>query len=139
MKLKDLAKELGLHEKTVVLFLKSKGYGNLASDSMLNNTQIELVRETFSKDNAKKRIAVFVGSFDPFTVGHESIVRRGLALFEKIIIGIGYNVNKKTFFPVEKRIEWIRKTFEDIPDRIEVMEYEGLTVDFARYQDLIRL
>ena len=83
--------------------------------------------------NSKEpKIALFAGTFDPFTVGHESIVRRGLALFDKIIIGIGYNVNKKNFFPLEKRIEWINKTFEDIKDLVEVHPYEGLTVEFAR-------
>jgi len=79
-----------------------------------------------------KKIALFAGTFDPFTVGHESIVRRGLLLFDKIIIGIGYNSNKKNFFPVENRIQWIRQTFADVSDRIEVHSYEGLTIEFAR-------
>ncbi len=83
-------------------------------------------------NNKEQKIAVFAGSFDPFTVGHESIVRRALSLFDKIIIGIGYNVNKKSFFPLDKRIEWINKTFRDISDRVEVYAYDGLTVEFAR-------
>ncbi len=131
--IKSLAKELSLNPRTVVLFLKSKGYKDLSPDSILNDTQVSLVEDAFSKDKNKNlKIAVFVGSFDPFTVGHEAIVRRALSLFDKIVIGIGYNVNKKNFFPVEKRIKWIRQTFSDIPDRIEVMEYDGLTVEFAR-------
>jgi pantetheine-phosphate adenylyltransferase len=75
--------------------------------------------------------AIFPGSFDPFTVGHEDIVRRGLSLLDKIYIAIGFNANKRDFFPIEQRAEWIRKVFTDEP-RIEVVSYEGLTVDFAK-------
>ncbi|PWE01177.1 pantetheine-phosphate adenylyltransferase [Marinilabilia rubra] len=78
-----------------------------------------------------QKTAIFPGSFDPFTVGHENIVRRGLSLVDKIFIAIGYNSNKKDFFPIEQRIEWIEKVFEDEP-RIEVVTFEGLTVDFAK-------
>jgi len=53
-----------------------------------------------------ERVAIFPGSFDPFTVGHENIVLRGLDLFDKIIIAVGYNSNKKEFFPVDRRVEW---------------------------------
>ena len=77
------------------------------------------------------KTAIFPGSFDPFTVGHEEVVRRGLSLFDKIIIAVGYNSNKKDFFPLETRMQWIREVFiED--ERISVEKYEGLTVDFAR-------
>ncbi len=78
-----------------------------------------------------EKTALFPGSFDPFTVGHENIVGRGLELFDKIIIAIGFNANKKDFFPMEQRIEWIKTIFEG-EKRIEVKTYEGLTVDFAR-------
>ncbi len=78
-----------------------------------------------------EKTALFPGSFDPFTVGHENIVGRGLDLFDKIIIAIGFNANKKDFFPMEQRIEWIKTIFEG-EKRIEVKTYEGLTVDFAR-------
>ncbi|MFA8434446.1 MAG: pantetheine-phosphate adenylyltransferase [Marinifilaceae bacterium] len=77
-----------------------------------------------------ERIAIFPGSFDPFTVGHESIVRRGLPLFDKIIIAIGYNSDKKQFFPIEKRIQWIKEIFKDEP-KIEVDFYQGLTVNYC--------
>ena len=77
-----------------------------------------------------ERVAIFPGSFDPFTVGHEDIVLRGLDLFDKIIIAVGYNSNKKEFFPVANRVEWIKEIFWDIP-KITVRKYEGLTVDFA--------
>ena len=78
-----------------------------------------------------ERIAIFPGSFDPFTVGHESIVKRALSIFDKIVIMIGYNANKKPFFPVEKRMKWIREVFEG-NSHVEVESYDGLTVDFCR-------
>ncbi len=78
-----------------------------------------------------QKTAIFPGSFDPFTVGHENIVRRGLSLFDKIYIAIGFNANKKNFFPVDQRAEWVRSVFDD-EKRIEVVTYQGLTVDFAK-------
>ena len=77
------------------------------------------------------RIAVFPGSFDPFTIGHEMIVRRALDLFDKIIIGIGINPEKKSFFPLEQRKKWIEQIFENEP-KIHVETYQMLTVDFCR-------
>lgn len=78
-----------------------------------------------------ERVAIFPGSFDPFTVGHESIVKRALPLFDKIVIMIGYNSNKKQAFPLEKRGHWIKKVFRNEP-KIEVETHEGLTVDFCK-------
>lgn len=78
-----------------------------------------------------QKTAIFPGSFDPFTVGHENIVRRGLSLVDKIYIAIGYNSQKKDFFPLEQRIKWIKQVFDDEP-RIEVVTFQGLTVDFAK-------
>ena len=78
-----------------------------------------------------KPIALFPGSFDPITRGHESIVVRAIPLFEKIIIAIGHNSEKQGLFPVEKRMEWIRLVFKDHPS-VEVIEYQGLTVDLCR-------
>jgi len=77
------------------------------------------------------KVAVFPGSFDPFTVGHESVVLRALSLFDKIIIAVGYNANKKSLFSIEQRLAIIRKVFENEP-RIEVISFEGLTVDLCR-------
>jgi len=77
------------------------------------------------------RIAVFPGSFDPFTIGHESIVKRALPLFDKIIISIGKNTNKDDFFSLDKRIEWIKTVFA-AEEKIEVTAYSGLTVDFCK-------
>jgi pantetheine-phosphate adenylyltransferase len=78
-----------------------------------------------------QRIAIFPGSFDPFTVGHESIVKRAIPLFDKIIIMIGYNSNKRSFFPVETRLKWINEVFKN-ETSVTVESYEGLTVDFCK-------
>lgn len=77
------------------------------------------------------KTAIFPGSFDPFSVGHEDVVRRGLSLFDRIIIAVGYNANKKDFFPIEDRMQWIRDVFIQ-DERVSVESYEGLTVEFAR-------
>lgn len=78
-----------------------------------------------------KRIAVFPGSFDPFTIGHEGIVRRSLTLFDEIIIAVGANALKKSYYPLETRKKMISVVFADEP-RISVDHYEGLTVDFCK-------
>jgi pantetheine-phosphate adenylyltransferase len=79
----------------------------------------------------EKRIALFPGSFDPFTIGHESIVRRAIPLFDKIIIAVGKNTNKEDFFPLDKRMEWINRVFDD-KEKVEVTSYSGLTVDYCK-------
>jgi pantetheine-phosphate adenylyltransferase len=78
-----------------------------------------------------KKIAVFPGSFDPFTIGHEAIIRRALSLFDEIIVAVGANVMKKNFFSLETRKKMINKVFEDEP-RVRVDHYDGLTVDFCK-------
>ena len=75
--------------------------------------------------------AMFPGSFDPITRGHENIIRRALPLFDEIIIAVGLNIEKKGYFSVEKRVEWIEHVFMDEP-KITVRSYSGLTVDFCR-------
>lgn len=82
-------------------------------------------------DNNGKRVALFPGSFDPFTCGHESIVRRALPLFDKFVIAIGVNVDKRSFMSMEQRKALIESVFEDDP-RVEVISYTGMTVDAAR-------
>ena len=77
------------------------------------------------------RVAIFPGSFDPFTTGHESIVRRGLHLFDKIIIGIGINHTKTGFLKLEKRINIIEKVFFN-ENRVHIQTYSGLTTDFCK-------
>ncbi|PZR36743.1 MAG: pantetheine-phosphate adenylyltransferase [Azospira oryzae] len=79
-----------------------------------------------------KRIALFPGSFDPFTKGHEDIVLRGLRLFDEIIIAIGYNSSKnKRYFPIEVMINHISTTFAGYPN-IKVQTYDELTAEYAR-------
>jgi len=78
--------------------------------------------------------AVFAGSFDPFTVGHESLVKRALPLFDNIIIAVGSNQEKKQFFPVEKRMAMIRDVFEDDP-KISIDKFTGLTIEFCKKVD----
>jgi pantetheine-phosphate adenylyltransferase len=77
-----------------------------------------------------KRIALFPGSFDPFTKGHEDIVRRGLLLFDEVVIGIGNNATKKRYFAVEVMQKLIEGTFSD-ESRVRVVLYDDLTARIA--------
>lgn len=79
------------------------------------------------------RIAVFPGSFDPFTRGHEDVVRRAVKLFDKVIVGIGYNPKKERYFPLDVMEDRIRVLFVDEP-AVEVMSYDNLTAEFAHTQ-----
>lgn len=78
-----------------------------------------------------ERIAVYPGTFDPFTIGHKSIVERGLKIFDKIIIAVGINDAKRCYKPTEDRVRHIKKVMAD-ESRVEVVSYDGLTVDIAR-------
>ncbi len=78
-----------------------------------------------------ERIAVFPGTFDPFTAGHETIVQRSLNLFDRVIVAVGINLSKKTLFTLEQRIAIIADTFAHEP-RVEVMSYHGLTTEFCQ-------
>jgi pantetheine-phosphate adenylyltransferase len=78
-----------------------------------------------------KRIAVYPGSFDPVTNGHLDIIERGLKLFDKIIVAILYNPNKKSLFSVEERLDLLRITMADFDHRVEVDSFDGLLVDYA--------
>jgi pantetheine-phosphate adenylyltransferase len=80
----------------------------------------------------KIKTAVFPGSFDPFTIGHESVVRRALDMFDKVTIGIGFNTTKTRYIPIEKSMEGIRQVFADTGGRVEVKVFKGLTVDFCK-------
>ncbi|MCC8170735.1 MAG: pantetheine-phosphate adenylyltransferase [Parabacteroides sp.] len=77
-----------------------------------------------------KKIALFPGTFDPFTIGHQSLVNRGLELVDEIIVAIGINDKKLTYFPLEKRLKAIRCLYRNEP-RVSVRSYNSLTVDFA--------
>ncbi|WP_018477764.1 pantetheine-phosphate adenylyltransferase [Pontibacter roseus] len=78
-----------------------------------------------------KRIAIFPGSFDPFTNGHLDVVLRGARMFDEIVIAIGNNSSKQRYVPVDRMIEVIGKLFKDQPN-ITAQSYKGLTAEFAR-------
>ncbi len=78
-----------------------------------------------------KKIAVFPGSFDPITIGHEAIVRRALDLFDEIIIAVGTNTLKKSYYALSTRKEMITRVFQNEP-KVRVDQYEGLTVDYCK-------
>lgn len=82
-------------------------------------------------DNADKRIALFPGTFDPFTIGHESLVQRALGLVDEIVIAIGVNESKKTYFSLEQRLDMIGNLYQNEP-RVKVGYYDCLTIDFAK-------
>jgi pantetheine-phosphate adenylyltransferase len=75
--------------------------------------------------------AIFPGSFDPFTLGHYDIIERGAKLFDEVIIAIGVNADKKYMFTLEQRKKFIEDAFAD-NDRVKVVTYKGLTVDFCK-------
>ena len=81
------------------------------------------------------KIAVFPGSFDPITLGHLDIIERAVPLFDKLIIAIGQNSQKKYMFPLEKRMEFIQKSVAHFPN-VEVDYFEGLTIDYCRSKNV---
>ncbi|MDC0249748.1 pantetheine-phosphate adenylyltransferase [Flavobacteriales bacterium] len=78
-----------------------------------------------------KKIAVFPGSFSPFSIGHQSVIDKSLPLFDRIIISIGINSEKDQYFSIQERIQWIESVYAD-NDKIKIKRYEGLTVDFCK-------
>ena len=76
-------------------------------------------------------IAIFPGTFDPFTIGHDALVRRALNIVDELYIAIGINTEKRTMLTLEERLERIAALYKDDP-RIHVVSYEGLTTDFAQ-------
>lgn len=78
-----------------------------------------------------KKIAVFPGSFDPFTIGHEAVVKRALPLFDKIIIAVGINTQKNSLFSAEDRVKMISAVF-GAEEKIVVETFSGLTVNFCK-------
>lgn len=80
------------------------------------------------------KVAIFPGSFDPITKGHEDIILRAASMYDKIIVAMGTNTSKKYLFEPEQRLQWIQDCFKDLPN-IEVKNYEGLTIDFAKAEN----
>ncbi len=81
----------------------------------------------------KRRVAIYPGTFDPFTIGHLSIVERGLTLFDEIIIAVGVNDSKRSHRPTEQRVEHIAGVMRCYP-QVRVISYNGLTVDAAKQE-----
>ena len=78
--------------------------------------------------------AIFPGSFDPITLGHYDIIKRGISLFDELVIAIGVNTDKKYMFTLEERIKFVSEALKD-ESRVSVVSYHGLTVDFAKEMD----
>lgn len=81
-----------------------------------------------------KRKAVFPGSFDPITLGHYDIIKRGVSLFDEVIVAIGINADKKYMFTLEERKKFIEDAFKDQP-KVSVITYEGLTINLCKKED----
>ena len=77
------------------------------------------------------KIAVFPGSFSPFSLGHKAVVDSALPLFDKVIIAVGNNPEKNQYFSIKERLKWINDVYKNMPN-ISVEQYEGLTVDFCK-------
>ena len=75
-----------------------------------------------------KKIAVFPGSFSPFTKGHQSIVNRALPLFDEIVISVGINSSKNDYFSINEKVQWVKNVFSK-EKKVKVTMYEGLTID----------
>ncbi len=80
------------------------------------------------------KIAVFPGSFDPITKGHENVIKRAIPLFDQIIVAIGENAEKKSYFHISERIKWIETVFAE-DETVTVEKYQGLTVDFCKQKN----
>lgn len=103
--------------------------------------QIRATRRTFRFQSAsltlspmttrQRRLAVFPGQFDPITNGHLDVIRRGVALFDELIVGVGINPEKRELFTIDERVAMIRALVRDIP-RVHVAKFTGLTVDFVK-------
>ncbi len=78
-----------------------------------------------------KRICLFPGTFDPVTLGHTDIIDRALPLFDKLVIGIGRNINKEPMFSEQQRLDWLREIYRN-NDKVEAVVYEGLTIDCCK-------
>lgn len=101
---------------------------------MEKNRENPLYKHPSSREGLGGLCGVFVGSFNPFTVGHDSIVSRALPLFDRLIIGVvGQQVNKPGQPSAEERVKAIQAIYKDEP-RIEVKPYYGLAIDFARQE-----
>lgn len=97
---------------------------------MVHNQQ----KDACFRKNIKMKRAIFPGSFDPITLGHYDIIKRGITLFDEVIVAIGINADKNYMFSLEERIQFIEDTFANEP-KIKLTTYQGLTVDFCKDVD----
>jgi pantetheine-phosphate adenylyltransferase len=79
----------------------------------------------------KKKVAIYPGSFDPFTNGHINIIERGVRVFDKVIVAVAHNASKRTTFTIEERVEIIREVFRNRPE-VDVDYFQGLLVEYAK-------
>jgi pantetheine-phosphate adenylyltransferase len=79
----------------------------------------------------KKKVAIYPGSFDPFTNGHINIIERGVRVFDKVIVAVAHNASKRTTFAIEERVEIIREVFRNRPE-VDVDYFQGLLVEYAK-------
>ena len=89
------------------------------------------VKGTNRVQEGAERICLFPGTFDPVTLGHTDIIDRALPLFDKLVIGIGRNANKKPMFSERQRLKWLREIYKNNP-KVEALAYDGLTVDCCK-------
>lgn len=80
------------------------------------------------------RVAVFTGSFDPITLGHEDVIRRACRLFDRVVVGVGVAHGKNPLFSIEQRVKLLKAVCHDLP-QVEVYAFSGLAVDFAREKE----
>ena len=80
-----------------------------------------------------KRKALFPGSFDPFTAGHLNILKRALTMFDEVVVAVGINIDKRGFFPLEKKMDIIRQATEGL-EGVTIINYDNLTIDTCRDQ-----
>src|SRR5947209_9831624 len=78
-----------------------------------------------------RKLAVFPGQFDPITNGHLDVIRRGVVLFDELIVAVGINPEKREMFSLDERVDMIKELLDDIP-HVRIEQYAGLTVDFVR-------
>jgi pantetheine-phosphate adenylyltransferase len=88
---------------------------------------------SISSDVSAQRIAVYSGTFDPVTLGHEDVIRRAAGLFDELIVAVAVAHHKKTLFTLEQRMAQLAAVFADLPS-VRVLPFEGLMVDFCREQ-----
>ncbi len=84
------------------------------------------------------KTAIFPGSFDPFTRGHAAIVEQSLRLFDRVVVAVGFNPEKRGFLPLEARVQLLEELYQDNP-RVEVAAYDTLTIDFARSRGAVAM